>query len=146
MIEELPEHARAFMALVAHVEYVLRRNGYARKNQRKAQIDWALFAKELGEDFFLAIRDAGDAPTLIGEPPRAYHRGKGLQPVVQTPVANVKELFLRGVCQVRNNIAHGEKYVETGTKRDDDLVREAKWVLEKAIERHSELKKLLARP
>lgn len=112
-------------------------------NQKKAQIDWSQFAAELGEEFFVAIRDAANAPTRIGEPPRAYHRDQGFQPTVQTPIANVQELFLRGVCQVRNNIAHGEKYVETGTNRDDDLVSEAKWVLERAVEQHPELKKIL---
>jgi hypothetical protein len=51
-------------------------------------------------------------------------------------IRNVTQLFTRGVCQVRNNIVHGEKYIEVATPRDDALVKEAMWVLQKAIRCH----------
>jgi hypothetical protein len=38
------------------------------------------------------------------------------------------------VCQVRNNIVHGEKYMVEEGARSDALVKEAAWVLEQAIE------------
>ena len=53
------------------------------------------------------------------EPPRVYHRDRGMLPVVQKPITGVVLLFMRGVCQVRHNIVHGEKYVERGMPRDD---------------------------
>jgi hypothetical protein len=140
MANHLPRHATDFAALFARVEHTLRRNGYARKDRSRSVVDWALFAKELGQTFFDTIRTGRKAKTLIGEPPRIYHRDKGFLPEVQIPIADVVELFLRGVCQVRNNIVHGEKYVEDGSKRDDDLVQGANFVLEQAINRHPALK------
>jgi len=144
MTGHLPEHADAFMGLIARVEHFLTRNGYARANRPRAEIDWVRFADELGEHFFHAVRDSQRATTLIAEPPRVHLRGQGFQPEVQEPVRNVIELFQRGVCQVRNNIAHGEKYVVEGSARDDALVKEAHWVLEQAIARHPRVKVIMA--
>jgi hypothetical protein len=146
MIGHLPEHAASFMGLFARLEYALRRNGYEKKNRRRAEIDWVNFANEFGSEFFDNVSRSLHARTLIGEPPRIHYRGLGLQPEVQEPIKDVVELFVRGVCQVRNNIVHGEKYVELATQRDDALVREAHWVLEQAIARHPKFKELLAAP
>src|SRR5689334_12221695 len=108
MIGHLPEHAAAFMTLFARVEHTLRRNGYVRPDQDRAVVDWRKFAEELGGRFFVYIRDSGRATTLVAEPPRVYYRGQGLLPVIQKPITNIVQLFTRGVCQVRNNIVHGE--------------------------------------
>jgi hypothetical protein len=99
-------------------------------------IDWPLFARELGPDFFAMIAHSGKADMLIGEPPRIYYRDGGMRPVKPEPIADVEQLMIRGVGQVRNNIVHGEKYVDRGSKRDDDLVMQAMWVLEQAVEWH----------
>ena len=82
------------------------------------------------------MRDSDRAVTLVAEPPRIYYRGRGMLPEVQEPITDAVQLFVRGVCQVRNNIVHGEKYVELATPRDDALVKEANWVLEQAVARH----------
>jgi hypothetical protein len=144
MIGHIPEHAASFMGLFARLENVLRRNGYVKKSRPRAEIDWVQFAKELDEAFFNDVHHAQEAATLISEPPRIYYRDRGMQPKVQEPIRDVVDLFLRGVCQVRNNIVHGEKYVDLATPRDDALVKGAHWVLEQAIARHRKAKEYLA--
>jgi hypothetical protein len=134
MSSYLPAHALAFRDLFALGEHALRRCGYVRANRPKAEIDWQKFANELGEPFFSEVVKSGMAVTLIGEPPRALHRNGEWLPKNQSPISNVVELILRGVCQVRHNIEHGEKYVEPEGARSDALVNEAHWVLERAIE------------
>jgi hypothetical protein len=136
MIGHLPPHAVAFTALFARVEHALRRNGYVRSDQKRAVVNWRNFAKELGDEFFESVRQSKLAMTLIAEPPRVYHRNQGFLPNVQEPITDVVQLFGRGVCQVRNNIVHGEKYVDLATPRDDALVQEANYVLEQALSRH----------
>jgi len=145
MIGHLPEHAAAFMELFARLEHAMRRNGYARNDRHVAFVDWRRFANELGGEFFAYIVSSQKAETLVVEPPRVYYRGRGLQPNVQTPIINVVQLFERGVRQVRNNIVHGEKYVDLATERDDALVTQAHWVLQQAIARHPRAHAILAR-
>lgn len=143
MIGHLPEHATAFTALFARVEHALRRTGYARADQDRAVVDWRKFAKELGDGFFTYVCKSRRAVTLVGEPPRIYHRDRGMLPKVQKPIKDVEQLFTRGVCQVRNSIVHGEKYVDFATPRDDALVNEANWVLEQAVGHHPKITELL---
>ena len=138
----LPEHALAFQNLYMRVEHVLRRNEYCLPNRKKALIDWQKFAHDLGDQFFDYVRESQAASTLINKPPRAYYRQDGWPLQDQTPIQNVVGLFERGVCQVRNNIVHGEKYIEPEHERSDILVIEAHWVLEQAILRHPEAKKI----
>lgn len=139
----LPAHALAFRDLFAKVEHTLRRGGYMRADRKKAEVDWRRFARDLGDPFFSSVRDSGKATTLIEEPPRAYHREGGWQPQNQTPIGDVIDLLMRGVCQVRHNIEHGEKYVMPEGDRADTLVAEARWVLEQAIDTHPLLKNAL---
>lgn len=141
----LPEHAQAFRDLFARLENMLRRKGYMRTNRTRAEVDWSRFAEELGESFFYDVRNSGKAATLIAEPPRVKHREGGWQPEKQTPVQNVTELIVRGLCQVRNNIVHGEKYVDPEGPRADTLVVEARWVLEQAIGSHPVTNKMLGK-
>jgi hypothetical protein len=136
MSSYLPEGAIEFSDYFARVEYALRRNGYSRTDQRKSMIDWARFATDLGEPFLGAVRAANMAGELLQEPPRAYHRDQTWQPEHQEPINNVAELFVRGVCQVRHNIVHGEKFMFQDEVRDHALVREAHWVLQQAIAQH----------
>ena len=138
----LPAHALAFQNLCARVEHALRRNEYCILNRKKALIDWRKFANDLGDEFFDHVRKSQAARTLTNEPPRAYHRKIGWWPPNQTPIRDVVELFERGVCQVRNNIVHGEKYIDPERPRSDILVNEAHWVLQQAILRHPEAKRI----
>jgi hypothetical protein len=118
MIGHLPEHAAAFMASFVRLEHALRRNGYARADRERAVVSWRKFAQELGEGFFVYVHHSGSAATLIAEPPRVYHRDRGFLPLVREPITGVVQLFTRGVCQVRNNIVHGDKYVEAANVND----------------------------
>jgi hypothetical protein len=136
------KNAIAFRDLYAHVEHALRRNDYTRKDRKRAGIDWIQFAKDMGESFFDYVRTSQKAETLVSEPPRVFHRGRGMQPKTQTPIADIIQLFLRGGCQVRNNIEHGEKYIDGGGVRDNALVSEAPWFLEQAIKRHPHTNKI----
>jgi hypothetical protein len=135
---KLPEHAVAYRDLFAHVEHRLRRAGFLRKNHKRAVVDWRKFACDLGAPFFEYVRGAVEADTLIREPPRVLDQAMVWQPAEQKPITDVVELFERGVCQVRNNIVHGEKYMDVGTPRDDALVKGANWVLERAMGWHPE--------
>ena len=138
----LPDVAVEFRDLYARVEYVLRRSRYSRKDRKKAEVNWAKFAMEMDEPFFLYVREQKRADTLIKEPPRAYYRNEGWQPVQQQPIADVEELFVLGVCQVRHNIFHGEKFMMEEGQRSYNLVNEAHWVLAEAIKKHRDSAKL----
>jgi hypothetical protein len=136
MSGNLPEHAVAFVDQFRRLEHVLRRSDCVRTDQPKAVIDWRRFARELGPNFFAMVIKSGAAEVLIREPPRIYCREGGMAPENPAPITDVEQLIVRGMCQVRNNILHGEKYVERGSKRDDDLVMQALWVLQRAIDWH----------
>lgn len=59
--------------------------------------------------------------------------GLAWQPEKPAPLRNVTELFVQGVCRVRNSYLHGEKFVGSGDpgqwKRDTTLIEEAFAVL-----------------
>ena len=143
---QMPEHVIRFRERFAHVENLLRRAGYVQQRQRsRAFVDWVKFANELGADFFLYVRASQQATTLLNEPPRVLDAQLIWQPPNQTPIADVAGLFQKGVCQVRNNIVHGEKFVDSHDRRDDELVSQAAWVLERAIVRHPNAATIFAR-
>ena len=67
--------------------------------------------------------------------------GFSFEPEHPPPIANAVELFVRGVCQVRHNYFHGEKF-RGGAEpiaRDHALISEARWVLGFAAARHPEV-------
>lgn len=140
----LPEDAAAFRDYYARIEHVLRRSGYMKADSRRADVDWVKFAKTIGKPFFEYVRGQHSADTLIVEPPRVYHRKGGWQPQSQRPIDGIEELIVCGVCQVRHNIVHGEKFMVAEGPRSYALVKEAHWVLEQAIARHHDLAKLRA--
>jgi len=143
---QIPEHAIRFRERFAHVENLLRRAGYVQQKRRsRALVDWVKFAREFNADFFLYVQGSQQANTLLSEPPRVLDAHITWQPLNQTPIADVVELFQRGVCQVRNNIVHGEKYIDSHDRRDDELVSQAAWVLEQAIDRHPNAATIFAR-
>jgi len=132
----------AFTALYKRFEHILKRNDFL-ANKRRAEADWKAFANSLGASFFEEVRQSGKAATLIKEPPRSLMaEDLTWQPEVPAPIENVVDLFQRGVCQVRNNFIHGEKY--TGSPddqaRDEVLISESLWVLRLASERAPNLK------
>jgi hypothetical protein len=140
----LPEEAIAFRDFYARAEHVLRRTGYLRTDRKKAETDWVTFATEMGQPFFAYVSGQRGADTLITEPPRALHRDGSWLPKIQQPIDGTVDLFVRGVCQVRHNIVHGEKFIVSEGARSCRLVKEAHWVLKEAIDRHHDAAKMIA--
>lgn len=133
-----PPEAIEFMQLYARIEGELKRVGNTKRGRKLAEADWGPLAESLGEEFFHFVRDSKLADTLVGEPPRRLmNQGLEWQPAFSPPIENVLDLFTRGICQVRHNLAHGEKFDVTGSGWDRDiaLVTQALWTLERALER-----------
>jgi hypothetical protein len=121
-------------ALFRHFEHVLKRTGFL-KARRRAEADWSRFAASLGEAFFEEVQRGGIAQMLIQEPPRTLMAdGLRWEPEWPEPLRNVEDLFVKGVCKVRNSYVHGEKFVggDRTFERDARLVGEALRVLELA--------------
>jgi hypothetical protein len=135
MTERSPyDDGQRLAALFGHFEHVLKRTGFL-KGRRHAEADWTSFAASLGEAFLAEVRQRGIADTLIHEPPRTLMAdGLRWEPELPDPIENVVELFVRGVCKVRNSYVHGEKFVggDRSIERDATLVHEALLILELA--------------
>jgi len=104
------------------MEGALTKAGHRKVDQRLAKADWDAFAKTLGPEFFVQIRDSHRADTLLSEPPRRrMNEGFNWHPEHPQPIKDTQDLFRRGVCQVRHNLAHGEKFSVTGESWDRDV-------------------------
>lgn len=93
-------------------------------------VDWEGFASQLGEPFFEKIKASGVAPTLINEPPRRRLNQDGQAQWEErvAPIGCVEDLIVKGVCQVRHNLVHGNK--AELNERDLVLIGEACKVME----------------
>lgn len=130
------EIARAFALDFGRAEYALKRSKYLRKNKEIAEADWELFACDLGADFFTCVVAKGMAKTLVGDPPRRLMADMEWSPDKTSPLTNVHQLIIEGVCRVRNSLLHGEKFTggpEGQWARDRALITEAHAVLTEAI-------------
>nr|WP_047166862.1 hypothetical protein [Sphingomonas sp. Y57] len=130
------EAARAFALDFASAEYALKRSKYLRRDKDVAEADWDLFARDLGADFFAYVVDKGIAKTLIGDPPRRLLADMTWSPDKTSPLTNVHQLIVQGVCRVRNSFIHGEKFTggpEGQWARDRTLIVEAHAVLNEAV-------------
>lgn len=108
------------------------------KNKRPAEADWHQLANRLGEKFFESIKLSKRAEALIHEPPRKrLAEGFRWHPEQPAPLTSVEQLLVNGVCQVRNNLVHGEKFAVDGLSwgRDLALVSESLMVLRLAMSR-----------
>jgi hypothetical protein len=132
-----PPEMDEFVDLYRRLEFVLKRTGFLDTKRKRASADWTGFAEGLGEEFFIEVRDSNEAATIIKEPPRVRMRDSmDYEPAVPEPITNVVELFTRGVCQVRHNYEHGEKYFTNESRaRDTILTQEASRVLKRAADR-----------
>jgi hypothetical protein len=125
-----------FVALFGDAEYALKRSGYLRSDRDHAMADWDAFAKALGPAFFQKMVTESIAPTLIGTPPRQLSDALEWKPDVTTPLTNVHQLIVQGVCRVRNSCFHGEKFrggADGQWQRDAKLIEEAYAVLSEAL-------------
>jgi hypothetical protein len=130
------EIARAFALDFGRAEYALKRSKYLRKNKEIAEVDWDAFARDLGVDFFANVVAKGIAKTLVGDPPRRLMADMKWSPDKTSPLTNVHQLMIEGVCRVRNSLLHGEKFTggpEGQWARDRTLITEAHAVLIEAI-------------
>jgi hypothetical protein len=132
-----PAYAQDFVALFARIERRLKDAGKIKRGKKIAEADWTTLSDVLGPNFFDEIRRSGQASNLIAEPPRTkMAAGLVFSPENPCPLENVRDLLIRGVCRVRNNIVHGEKFDISGAgwERDEALTRQAHWVLLRAME------------
>ncbi|WP_055686342.1 hypothetical protein [Loktanella sp. 5RATIMAR09] len=128
--------ATAFASDFGSMEYALKRSPqYLRRDRTVAEANWDEFAKELGREFFDHVVQSGIAKTLIGEPPRRLLKDLQWDPPITSPLSNVTQLIINGVCRVRNSYLHGEKFTggpEGQWERDTILIEEAHAVLKEA--------------
>ena len=129
--------AEKFAALFRDAEYGLKRSAFLRPGKDNAEADWDRFAQSLGEPFFDRIMEKGIAATLVGDPPRQL-KADGLEwtPKEATPLTNVHQLIIHGVCRVRNSYLHGEKFrggPDGQWDRHATLIEEAHAVLAEAL-------------
>lgn len=137
-----------FEALYRKVERALVYSGYMQGHKKYADADWKKFANELGQPFLDFVKKSREATTLTTEPPKQLLKMGHIPGWVEVckDYQTVEDLFLSGICQVRNNVAHGHKYVgtEADKRRDDKLTGQATWVLHRAIERNDKIRAYLA--
>ncbi len=140
--------ARLFAADYRHMEYTLKRSDFLRTDKKVAEADWDLLAKSLGPAFFEQIVETRIAETLINIPPRRLLANMQWSPPHPTPLKNVAQLIVNGVCRVRNNYIHGEKFTggpEGQWDRDTILIVEAHAVLKQTMQFRAEAAPLKSR-
>jgi len=119
-------------------EYALKRSAtFLGDRHGVAETNWNALAAALDQPFFDHVVASGMAKTLIGDPPRQL-KSDGLEwmPKQTTPLTNVQQLIVQGVCRVRNSYIHGEKFrggPEGQWERDATLIEEAHAVLDEAM-------------
>jgi hypothetical protein len=128
------------------MEHAMKRCDFCADHKDIAEADRDKLSKALGEKFFEEGAGSGEAPTLLARRPRKLKRQPSAwQPAEALPVTNAKELFVKGICQVRNNLFHGEKFRGSPESRERDaaLVAESEWVLKLVREKLPQLREHL---
>jgi hypothetical protein len=141
---QYPQEADALNDLFRRVHHALNQHPIFLTNNDRAQVNWRAFGISLTEEFLTHVQKTGSAITLLTEPPRTLSRDGNWEPKIQTAIKDVGELFVRGVCQVRNNIEHAGKFLVPEEKRSYDLASQALWVLREAIAAHPDSEKLFS--
>jgi hypothetical protein len=123
----------AFRMLMERADNALQNRGMIMPGRGAAMANWRLFSAGLSEHFFESMKSAPVTGTLINEPPRKRLNREGVaqweDPVA--PLMSTEHLFMRGVCQIRHNIVHGNK--ADLNERDMKLIAGAHFVLDSAI-------------
>ena len=134
----MDKEAESFDQAFGRVERALTHNGLIQKNKKVAMADWKALAGKLGDTFFEMIRDSGRAKNLINLPPKSLDNQNQQAEWSAQPSAlqNVEALIIQGVCKVRANFLHHEKFAgsEEDIARDRVLLSEGRYVLEQAEE------------
>ncbi|MGD9968558.1 MAG: hypothetical protein AB7T59_18725 [Hyphomonadaceae bacterium] len=111
-ISDLPGSTGQFFATFARAEFALKRAGYLTCNPGDdgAKPDWNRAASELGERFFLRMRDAQQAQVFFDAPPqRQVVRTNGSLSWDDCEIPSNTLDLLNAVKRVRNNLFHGGK-------------------------------------
>ncbi len=141
---KLSEGAVKLIATFLRFEFALKECGFGPKDG-DAQVEWGRVTKELGQPFYTSIDQSGKAETIMRRPPKKQvSREHALEWKPQDPPANVQELF-EAVRRVRNNLVHGGKagdpeYDPDDPSRNERLIREAQWIIEKALHKMEDVK------
>ena len=148
LLDGLPEDLTIlFFAAFARFEYSLMRCGYLIHEDGLAYPDWHRLSDELGNDFFVEVRDAHQIRTLIYDQPKrliARNGVAGFGPPLPI-VSNVRDLFTSAK-QVRHNLFHGNKLFAANRTRDQQLMREVLWLLEQILQQRPTLKAIFDEP
>ena len=122
-----------FFATFSRFEFALKRSGYVLGAAGgRASPNWVQFARDLGNDFFTAMRDAEAARIFFEAPPKrlTVRPDGGVEFTEQAELANT-QMLLEAVGLVRNNLFHGEK-AWIG-ERDKRLLRASLFLLDSAF-------------
>jgi hypothetical protein len=141
---DLPKGALKFFRTFSRMEFALKTCGCLPQTGN-ASADWSAFAKRLdkAQNFFTEIRNSGKADTLLTEPARKQVSQSGILSFERGVQPRNTQQLLEGICRVRNNLFHGGKYGDpdySNRVRNERLVAEAQWVLEKALKRDDEVR------
>jgi hypothetical protein len=141
--EEAKRVADEFDALFRQMEHAMKRCNFCNDSKENAEADWDKLSRALGKEFYDEVAASRMATTLLRRRPRKLKREPmAWQPLEALPITNVKELFVNGVCQVRNNLFHGEKLrgSEQSRARDVALLAESEWVLKLVLAKLPQLR------
>lgn len=143
MTDCFPDVAYEFMSAFARFEDALKRSGFLR-NKRTAEADWDGFARSLDKAFYEAIRNAPEASTLVGLPPKILDNS--LSWIEGEPVTDAVTLF-KALRRARNNLFHGNKFIgdPAGDERAKQLLTESIWILNEASSQHEKIRRTISR-
>lgn len=144
--ERLPQGGVKFFLTFTRFEFALKEQRYLTRADGDAEASWNGFAGELGKQFLELVRASGSATTLTGPlPPRkqiALNNSLAWRDMDR--VLDCQQLF-EAIRRVRNNLVHGGKSGDPDQDAEDpnrnrNLIAEAQWVLEQALERNDRVR------
>jgi hypothetical protein len=142
LLDGLPENITIlFFAAFSRFEYALMRCAFLTRDAGRAEADWGKLADVLGDHFFLEVEGAPEIHTLINAQPRKLVVRGGMVtfgPVL--PVVRNIHGLLASAKRVRNNLFHGNKMFAANRQRDQQLMREVVWLLERIMEDQPQLR------
>ncbi len=133
-IEVHPKNAIKLFKVMMRIEFAMKENGHAQAIGNRIEITWDRYAnEELGNEFFEAIRESGQAATLINAPPKRQTYIDGY--LDWEEVGNVQSVqnLIGAVRRVRNNLFHGGKGGDPDHERNEDLVEQSLYVIDQLL-------------
>lgn len=145
---ENTEFVADFLVVFARFEYALKRAGYRRTENGKADPNWDKFAEGNGDRFDREhVNQTEEVKYLLNRPPRKeWVEGGKVFFSDRKKYGDEKEGFgklIDIVKGVRNNLFHGGKFEGRNGEepgRNAKLIESALWVLERALELDEKVK------